>query len=116
MALYRVKNGHRHGACKQYGPGSLVELSDSEAAGFLDKLEKVEESPAPQPKVKAYSVIDSTGVTWGDLDPAVIDRLVSAGYGPFTALAASDEELLAVDGIGPATLRKVRKALNGDKG
>jgi len=42
---YRVKPGFRHGAEKQYGPGDIVELSEEEAVGFLDKLEPVQEEP-----------------------------------------------------------------------
>lgn len=46
MATYRVKPGYRHGAGKKYGPGDLVELTEVEAAGFLDKLELVtQEAP-----------------------------------------------------------------------
>ena len=78
----------------QYGPGDLLELSEAEAAGFLDKLEKVKE-PA--------------GVTWGDLDKQVVDRLVAAGYSSLMSSSITDDELLAVDGIGPATLRKIRE-------
>jgi hypothetical protein len=38
---YRVKPGLMHGAFNQYGPGSIVELTEDEAGGFLDKLELV---------------------------------------------------------------------------
>jgi DNA integrity scanning protein DisA with diadenylate cyclase activity len=38
--------------------------------------------------------------------------LVKAGYARLNDLrAASDEELLAVEGVGPGTVKKVRKAL-----
>ncbi len=36
---YRVRPGYRHGTQNQYGPGDVVELTEVEAAGFLDKLE-----------------------------------------------------------------------------
>ncbi len=38
---YRVRPGFHHGAQGQYGPGAVVELTEAEAAGFLDKLELV---------------------------------------------------------------------------
>ena len=41
---YRVKLGYRHGKNKEHGPGDIVEMTEFEAFGFLDKLELVEES------------------------------------------------------------------------
>lgn len=41
MPKYRVKPGYRHGVGKAYGPGDIVELTEYEAGGFLDKLELV---------------------------------------------------------------------------
>jgi hypothetical protein len=38
---YRVRAGQVHGAHKQYGEGAVLELTEAEAAGFLDKLELV---------------------------------------------------------------------------
>jgi DNA integrity scanning protein DisA with diadenylate cyclase activity len=41
-------------------------------------------------------------------------KLIEAGYARLGDLrAASDEELLAVEGIGPGTVKKIRKALGG---
>ncbi len=49
---YQVKPGYTHGAFGQHQAGDIVELSEAEAAGFLDKLAPVaDESPvadAPQ--------------------------------------------------------------------
>jgi hypothetical protein len=58
MPKYRVKPGCYHGSKKQYGPGSIVELTEQEAAAFLDKLvkeepAKVEQKPAePEPEAR----------------------------------------------------------------
>jgi DNA integrity scanning protein DisA with diadenylate cyclase activity len=42
-------------------------------------------------------------------------RLVEAGYARLDDLrSASDEELLAVEGVGADTVKKVRKALGGE--
>ncbi len=49
---------------------------------------------------------------WGGLPPVVIDLLVDAGYEtPDVVRSASDDDLLAVDGIGPFRLAQIRKAL-----
>jgi DNA integrity scanning protein DisA with diadenylate cyclase activity len=41
-------------------------------------------------------------------------KLVEAGYARLDDLrAASDEELLAVEEVGPSTVRKIHKALSG---
>jgi hypothetical protein len=49
---------------------------------------------------------------WGDLDQATIDVLEEAGHVPDSVFYSSDEELLAISGIGPARLAKIRKALS----
>lgn len=49
MPSYRVRPGVRFGAAKQHGPGDVVELSEEEAKGFLDKLELVREPDPPAP-------------------------------------------------------------------
>lgn len=38
---YRVKAGYTHGINDQYKAGDVVELTETEAAPFLDKLEPV---------------------------------------------------------------------------
>lgn len=43
---YRVRPGILHGAQRQYKPGDVLELTEQEAAGFLDKLELVPDEPA----------------------------------------------------------------------
>lgn len=45
MMKYRVRPGFRHGAQRQYGPGDVLEMTEQDAAGFLDKLELVPEEP-----------------------------------------------------------------------
>lgn len=51
MARYRVRPGFRFGAYDQHGPGTVVELTEAEAAGFRDKLELVVEVALPQEDV-----------------------------------------------------------------
>lgn len=42
MSTYRVKPGYTFGGATLLPAGSLVELTEAEASGFLDKLELVE--------------------------------------------------------------------------
>jgi len=44
MPSYRVRPKFTHGAFNQYKPGDIVQLTEQEAAGFLDKLELVDVS------------------------------------------------------------------------
>lgn len=104
--LYRVRDGHFHGRNKSLGPGSLVELTEAEAGGFLDKLE-----PAPETATETATETDG-GSTWEHLShvlPArAIEALEAAGYTPETAAAAADEDLIALKGIGPLSLKAIR--------
>lgn len=54
---YRVREGQTFGRAREYGPGTVLELTEEEAASFPDKLEaldrpvsfpKFEETPAPE--------------------------------------------------------------------
>ena len=47
MNTYRVKIGYTFGGITLLSGGSLVELTDEEARGFLDKLELVEGGDLP---------------------------------------------------------------------
>lgn len=44
MPKYTVRPGFTFGASKQHKPGDTVELTEQEAAGFLDKLELAEDT------------------------------------------------------------------------
>ena len=47
MPQYRVRPGRTFGWKDDVGPGEVVELTEAEAAGFLDKLKLIEEEDAP---------------------------------------------------------------------
>lgn len=49
MAQYRVRPGFYFGGIIEYGPGTIIELTDAEAQGFLDKLERLPDTPADAP-------------------------------------------------------------------
>lgn len=109
MAEYQVKTGQRFGAQNQYGPGDKVLLSPEEAAGFLDKLELV---PLPNPPQGEGTVDGSGGSSpWGRLDAKIVAVLETASLTPEAVQAMSDDDLLAIKGIGPAALQTIRSAL-----
>lgn len=108
MAEYIVRAGQRFGAQNQYGPGDKVLLSPEEAQGFLDKLELV---PLPNPPQGEGTVDGSGGSSpWGKLDAKTVAVLEAAGLTPDVVQEMADEELLAVKGVGPATLLAIRGA------
>lgn len=121
MATYRVRPGFRFGGFNQLGPGALVELSEFEAGGFLDKLEPADSSPTTAEPI----TISGSAVVGGDALPAdwldfgdlskhmnVVRLLVANGYDtPASVQMASDEELIAIKGIGPKALGALRAVL-----
>lgn len=54
MPKYRVRPGFRHGIGKKYGPGDILTLTEQDAIGFLDKLERVEEPKKEVPPVPLF--------------------------------------------------------------
>lgn len=62
------------------------------------------QAPAPIDPAQRRILVDSVG-------SEVADKLAQAGYGGADDVArATDEQLLAIEGIGPGTLRKLRQA------
>lgn len=99
MPLYRVLEGHRHGALDQYGPGDVVEMTEREAAPLLGyKLALVEESPdsAEEPETKPSTmdlpIEDILAlVRAGDLDVGGILTAERAGKRRVTLIRALEE-------------------------
>lgn len=129
MATYQVRPGYRHGKDGQYGPGDKIELSVEEAAGFLDKLE-LAQAPTVAELVDGLTVVaegvignastDAAGgdslnmiEPWRGLEAKIVIALEAGGVTPAMVATLSDEELLSVAGIGPATLSKIRAAFSG---
>jgi hypothetical protein len=93
-------------------PGTLLELPAAVGDGHPNNLRRVPEHPAPQPAVVEQSPLPAPGL--GELLPAdVVGKLAQAGLTPVAMVrAASDGDLRRVPGIGRATARKIREALD----
>jgi hypothetical protein len=122
MSLYRVRPGFTFGAFNQHGPGALVELSEFEAAGFLDKLEPADSAPhqlepvaaSPPAPSEPADALPPIWLDFGDLSKHLnmVRLLIANGYDtPAAVQMASDEELIAVKGIGPKALGALRAVL-----
>jgi NAD-dependent DNA ligase len=87
------------GARKRYYPGDVVEMSDAEYEAFKDKFDPAEESGDG---LTRSEVINLVGESAGK-------ALIKAGFASLSAIDdADDDELLEIDGVGPATLNKLR--------
>lgn len=125
MPQYRVRQGMHFGASKEYKAGDVVELTEAEALGFLDKLALADETDGRELVTTAPGLFETTAADTGEDAPhtAVVadtlpdgfpyaDKLAAGGYTTLTAVdSASDDDLLAVKGIGKASLQAIREAL-----
>ena len=115
MPLYRVKDGLWFGAYREHGGGSVVELTEEQASAFLDKLDPVAEVKVPRNKKDPAPTTTERPPAEGaeglaQLPPDVQKALVLAGYNSDSKIVeATDTELKELSGIGPATLRHIRK-------
>lgn len=102
---YVVRPGFTHGFREQYKPGDVVELSDEEYVGLEDKLVLVTNANA----VESATGEPNTPVS--DLKITDGERKVLSDAGFVTdahILGLTDEQILAIDGIGPVALKKIR--------
>lgn len=67
MPKYRVKPGFTFGAQKQYKPGDIVELTEEESAGFLDKLELAKGKKAQEPSTLQQAILDASDADLADV-------------------------------------------------
>lgn len=89
---------------KVYGPGE-TEIPDGlrdilGPKGYLGQAEPTDEEPLRVLELSDY------------FDPQTAKLLRDAGYpSPVSVASAADEDLLAINGIGPAKLQKIREVL-----
>jgi hypothetical protein len=118
LKVYRVRDGFRFGMRKQYGPGDRLTLTEGEAAGFLDKLEPIAnamDEAAQEPGAEAsFPDIPSDWLAFEELGKHLhmVRLLVENGYAtPDAVRMASDDDLLAIKGIGRKALGALRSVL-----
>lgn len=105
MPFYKVRPGYEWGI-NHLPSGTVIKLTEHEAAGLGFKLERVDERLVTNPA-------DETGAgeAWGTVPERVVDVLESAGLTPELVANMTDDELLAVDKIGPSTVNAIREGL-----
>lgn len=95
-------------ATLRFGDPNLAALYQEQA-----RIELIEEALA---KLESSSSVDSPRTSLKEVDgigPDLAEKLEEAGYQtPEDLKSASDEELLAVDGLGQAKLRQIRADLS----
>lgn len=99
----RVRPGYRYGTHNQHPAGTVLLVDPAAARSFNDTLEVLayveDEGDAEQQPPELSEVLRTRPLT----------ALTRAGYGtPEAIRAASDDALLAVSGVGVATLERLR--------
>ena len=108
MPTYVVKPGFTFGAGGRLGEGEFVELTEGEAAGFLDKLSLADEDESTVDEPQDSELWPT------DIPSKTIRRLALGGYVmPSDVQSAADEKLLSMDGLGQSTLDDIRAAFVG---
>ena len=86
----------------------------------ISKVDKLAVAPAPIPTIEEAVLEPHKGIaeeplTLGDLlDDWIRNLLVQAGYSTIQEVGkASDDQLTAIPGIGKATVKRIREALEG---
>jgi hypothetical protein len=97
---------------KFYGPGE-AELSD-DVYDALKAKHAFEEPPPPELPNRSMLSAESSGGAGVELAPELLEKLAAGGFDSGEAIAiATDSELLAVKGIGRASLRDIRTVYGG---
>lgn len=119
LKVYRVRDGFRFGMRKQYAPGDTLTLTEAEAAGFLDKLEAIANAmdEAPGESAMQAAPLPDLPADWLAFEELgkhlhMVRLLVENGYAtPDAVRMASDDDLLAIKGIGRKALSALRSVL-----
>ena len=100
MSTYILTKGNFLGADGRVAVGEAVELTEEEAAGHLDKLMLAGAERKTAPPSDPFDSFPHA------------ELLRAAGFTSAAAVSdASDEELLAIEGIGKKSLADIRAAL-----
>lgn len=106
LVRVKAKKGHWNGAV--FVPmGQTFEFEGS-LEGMGDRLEPADGTVAETQDSDSGQDAPPE-MDWGALPASIIDALKGAGLDtPGKAAAASDDSLLAIDGIGPAAVKAIR--------
>jgi len=86
----------------------MAYINRKEFQALLDRVKALEDAIGANVKVPTVEHILGVEEVYGE---KAAPLLLAAGYKtPYEVRSASDEELLSVDGIGPATLKAIRAA------
>lgn len=108
MKVKVTKKGHWHKG--EFIPvGGTFEIEgDAIPEGMKDRLVAADGSVA-EPQSTEQPNDDQPPVDWGALPQDIIDKLSGAGLDtPGKVKAVSDDNLLAINGIGPAAVKAIR--------
>lgn len=109
MPEYRVRPGRNFGPGRIYTEGDIITLTEYEAGGFLDILEKIDDTDDIIPTKTLSEVQQALGGILGD---ELTLQLTEAGFNTLESLRAAETgQLLSVNRIGPATVTKIKEAL-----
>jgi|GEM_PF-2955732 Helix-hairpin-helix motif. len=104
-------------AGKFYGPGE-VEVPDDVGTALRARMDALAQTArlqgvdVPQGNLQEDLAAGGSPLSPEGTDPlAAFEMLLAASYDIDRVRAASDKELLAVPGVGPATLKQIRAAL-----
>ena len=112
MPKYKVRPEKRHGVGGRYGPGDIVELDESAAAAFSDKLELIEQSESEDQPMPTEELVELHRPLNDAFDSKLTKLLADAGYENVEDVAgATDDELLAILGMGEKMLERTRVAI-----
>lgn len=101
MAKFIVKPGRSFGAFSQYQAGDIVEIDPELAEPFADKLTAYDVDGAEEEAEEE--------VNFGSLPDRIVLALVAEGVTPDVLTLMSDDDLLAIDGIGEGSVADIRK-------
>lgn len=111
-----VRPGATFGPGRIYQAGDIVEMEEVAYPGFADKLAPLEEAAAPEAASTGDAAVEQEEESTASptltelLSAPVAKALTEAGLDTVDLVkAASDEKLLAVEGIGAKTLSYIRE-------
>ena len=105
MATYRVKGKGHWQEGKLIFPGETIEIAGDLPAGMADRFDLVASDTTEE-----HAPVTEKG--WGLLPQSTIGKLSAAGFDtPAKVIAASDAEILKIDGIAEGTLKVIREML-----